>query len=86
MMNHEIHLCQKLILMLLETLEEVNTKAEKEVKGRSKEKSKGQEKGKGKGKHKGKSKGKSKEKEIKPSEIGFDWRKSMLHMQKNIVF
>ena len=80
MMNHEIHLCQKLILMLLETLEEVNTKAEKEVKGRSKEKSKGQEKGKGK------SKGKSKEKEIKPSEIGFDWRKNMLHMQKNIVF
>ena len=66
MMNHEIHLCQKLILMLLETLEEVNTKAEKEVKG--------------------KSKGKSKEKEIKPSEIGFDWRKNMLHMQKNIVF
>ena len=68
------------------SLEESSSKAAKEVKGKINEKDKGIEKVKGKGKDKGKSKGKNKEKEIKPVEIKFDWRKNMLHMQrKNVV-
>ena len=59
------------------TLEEGNSKADKEVKRKSKEK------GKGKGKDKGKSKGKSREKEKKPSENKFDLGKNMLYMQRN---
>ena len=68
-----------------ETLEESSRKAEREVKGKKQKKDKQNEKSKGKTKNKEKSKWRSKEKEIKPSEIEFDWGKNMFYMQKNKV-
>ena len=82
MINNQIHLCQKLITMLLKihllkkTQEEGSSKAEKEVKEKAKKKAK-ENKGASEKEKTNEKKKNTKEKEI---EIKFDWGKNILHM------